>query len=115
MSCFYEILHDCLVSWPFMALNCWTKIDLKIAQILAWLFGFHGDMAVLCMKFCYTYVHNEKIFTAWSFHWYIIYISELDPYAFHLRGIFQKMGTIPPILITSASSDNALCAMWYGS
>ena len=28
------------------------KIKLKMAQIIARLFGFHGDMAVLCMKFC---------------------------------------------------------------
>ena len=30
------------------------KIELKMAHIIAWLFGFHGDMAVFCMTFCYT-------------------------------------------------------------
>ena len=30
------------------------KVDLKMAQIIACVFGFHGDMAVFCMKCCYT-------------------------------------------------------------
>ena len=31
------------------------KTELKVNRIIAWLFGFHGDMAVLCMNVCYTY------------------------------------------------------------
>ena len=26
------------------------KLELKMAQTIAWLFGFHGDMDVLCKK-----------------------------------------------------------------
>ena len=28
-------------------------IELKMAQIIAWLFGFHSDMAVFCKMFCF--------------------------------------------------------------
>ena len=30
------------------------EMELNMAQIIVWLFGFHGDMAVLCINFCYT-------------------------------------------------------------
>ena len=30
------------------------KMELNMAQIIAWLFGFGGNIAVLCVKFCYT-------------------------------------------------------------
>ena len=30
------------------------KMEQKMALIITWLFGFYGDMAVICVKFCYT-------------------------------------------------------------
>ena len=34
------------------------KMELNMPQIIVWLFGFYGDVAVLCMKFCYTQWHR---------------------------------------------------------
>ena len=47
-----EILGD-YAKKPQFSGTLWI-IELKRAQIIAWLFGFNGDMAVPYMKFCYT-------------------------------------------------------------
>ena len=49
------------------------KIELNMAPIIAYLYGFHGDMGVPCTKYA-IYHQSNTILTPLCFHFYIIHM-----------------------------------------